>query len=133
MDLMSNEFTDMISKLKLAGLDFRPFIERLEHAEELRKGILSRSVAKLEDRVELIKTPDINEKDSWGWMGAKHFLKAGAKGFVKELSFWDGKIRYGIIFDLDSYIFDGKLNPVERKGIYMFPESYIKKIQGDDE
>lgn len=48
------------------------------------------------DRVMLVKVPEINEKNSWGWMGAKHFLVYGAKGTVKCVDLYKGKFEASI-------------------------------------
>jgi hypothetical protein len=38
-------------------------------------------------RVELVKTPTINENEGWGWLSARHILKEGCKGTVSD-AFW---------------------------------------------
>lgn len=59
---------------------------------------------KVGDRVELVETPDINEKHSWGWLDAKHFLIKGAKATVNEVSYYNGQFGYAIAVDDESWI-----------------------------
>jgi hypothetical protein len=87
---------------------------------------------KIGDRVELTKTPDINPKDSWGWMDSKHFLIKGAVGTVKEVDFYHKKFKIGIEFDNETWknTQTDEKKPVERKHIYTFSEDFVK-IQGN--
>lgn len=56
------------------------------------------------DRVRLAKTPTINEKESWGWMSAKHFLVKGAKATVQEVGCGEGGFTYTLVFDDETWI-----------------------------
>lgn len=81
-------------------------------------------------RVIMIKTPDINEKDTPGWMHSKHFLKKGALGEVTEIYVYKGKVRVGVIFDDETWLDkDGTKNPVSRKGMYTLNEDYFLPIE----
>ncbi len=86
------------------------------------------------DRVILTKTPDINAKESWGWLGAKHFLIEGAKATIKEIEFYNGRFILGLIFDDESWIdYKKQIHAVDQKdkGMYMFGESWVRKINED--
>ena len=83
--------------------------------QELIDGLYSFSTFKERDRVELNKTPVINEKTSWGWIGDKHFLVEGAKATVHGVE-WRAKEQtfgYLIQFDQDSWI-----DPITKQLVY---------------
>jgi hypothetical protein len=83
---------------------------------------------KVDDRVELATTPDINEKESWGWMGYKHFLIEGAKATVRTVEFQSGHFQYALRFDDDSWIdHEGVRHPApEPLGVFYFWESKLR-------
>ncbi len=80
-------------------------------------------------RVRLSKTPVITPEESWGWMGAKHFLIKGAKGTVDEVDYYDDKFRISVIFDNETHKDQsGKLHGVSKKHSYLFSESYLELV-----
>lgn len=97
------------------------------------KALFERSPIKKGARVRLTKTPDINEKDSWGWLGAKHFLVAGAMATVADVDFSKGKFSAGLVFDDESWLPNfgehaGKPQPVTRPSQYWFSESSFEVV-----
>ena len=87
---------------------------------------------KVGDRVELIKTPIINEKESWGWLSSKHFLVKGALATVKDVDYEDGKFIVDVIFDEESWIDDkGKKRKIENKDkhTYCISEKSIRRVK----
>ena len=82
------------------------------------------------DRVMLVKVPEINEKDSWGWMCAKHFLVYGAKGTVKTVDLYKGKFQAGVVWDDDSWIDEHtkEIHPVKDKSLFNHSEDYLRVI-----
>jgi hypothetical protein len=85
------------------------------------------------DRVQLSKTPEINEKTSWGWIGSKHFLVDGAKARVTSRGYRNGLFCFGLVFDDESWInsSDGSLNPVDRPNEYTFNEDFVEAEDED--
>jgi hypothetical protein len=86
---------------------------------------------KLGDRVELAVTPVINERDSFGWLGSKHFLVEGAKATVADVDFRGDSFGYSIIFDDESWKDrDGVVRPIEKKHkhTYYFGEKKIRSV-----
>lgn len=82
---------------------------------------------KVEDKVQLIKTPHIEESSGW-WM-SRHFLKKGAIGTVRYTEWINGRFGYGIEFDDQSYITsDNREVKAEEKYTYLFTEDYINRI-----
>lgn len=94
---------------------------------------------KVEDRVQLTKTPDINPEQSWGWMGAKHFLVKGAKGTVIEVDLDPDALEFTALveFDEESWIptLDSKdhqkgvpvLMEEKNRHVYFFREDFLEK------
>jgi hypothetical protein len=91
------------------------------------------------DRVELSKTPEINEKRAPGWMGCKHFLIEGAMGIVRHVGVHpamkdckqgdiEAHLSYGIEFDDESAMVDGKRIEIkgEDRHLYTFGENYLR-------
>ena len=74
------------------------------HWQKLRayaEGLFSRAPFKVGDRVRLSKTPNINEKDSWGWMPYRHLLVKGAEGEVRSVDFRENAFNALVRFDGD--------------------------------
>lgn len=67
------------------------------------------------DTVKLLRTPEINERQSWGWMAYKHLLKAGACATVARVE----ADRSGFHFDLR---FEGE------QGTFRFAEMDVEKV-----
>jgi len=75
---------------------------------------------KVGDRVQLAKTPNINEQNAPGWLGSKHFLVKGARGTVVSADFsigGSGALRYGIQFDDESW-----LHPIDKTTVLVEPD-----------
>lgn len=106
------------------------------HWQKLReyaRGLFDRAPFKDGDRVRLTKTPEINVKDSWGWVHAKHFLVEGCEGTVSDVDFQDG--RFVALFCPDGQTWlpecgekKGIPQPVDRPGHYGFSESYLERV-----
>ena len=85
---------------------------------------------KVGDRVKLAKTPTITEKESWGWMGCKHFLVKGAKATVEEVGCGEGGFTFSMLFDDETWIHPhtGKKMKHERPHHFMFGEQWVEKL-----
>lgn len=85
-------------------------------------------------RVELAKTPEINAKDSYGWMGSKHFLVEGSVAIVREVDADARGFSYQLEFEDESWI-DPTTNavnaiPPERRHVYGFRADYVRAHNG---
>ena len=120
--------------------DIKEMIEGIKSLEKLSQGNLHhwryvlenansiwlKSPFNIGDRVRLIKTPEITEKKSWGWLGGKHYLIEGALAVVVDRQFYDGTFLFGLFFDDESWKdHEGKLHPTSEKGMYMFGERWL--------
>lgn len=96
--------------------------------QEYANGLFERSPFQKGGRVRLTKTPEINSKVSWGWLGAKHFLVKGAQGTIKTIDYQDGKFRVGVLFDNETWksSLDNKTYPVKDKSIFLFNEDSLE-------
>jgi hypothetical protein len=100
---------------------------------EYAQGLFDRAPFREGDRVRLRKTPTITEKDSWGWMHAKHFLVEGREGVAKDVDFRDGQFVCGFLPDDQTWIPEhgekkGIPQAIESPGIYYFREEYIERV-----
>lgn len=83
---------------------------------------------KIGDRVELAVTPNINERDSWGWMASKHFLIEGSPGVVMITECGSNGFKFAVVFDNETWIDrEGNKQPVDRKHSYYFGEKSLRK------
>jgi hypothetical protein len=84
---------------------------------------------KVGDRAVLRSPPEINKKDSWGWMHAKHFLVAGAVGSVADVKFYNGVWCVGFCPDEQTFksSVTGKYEPAD-KGIYNMGAHRLEKV-----
>lgn len=104
------------------------------HWKKLRayaEGLFQRAPFKPGDRVQLTKTPRIDEKHAWGWLGAKHFMVKGARATVKYVDYSDGHFEAWVHFDDDSWLsFDGTKNvrKPEERYLYHLWETSIEKV-----
>lgn len=83
---------------------------------------------KVGDRVRLSRAPEISSEKSWGWMGAKHFLVAGAVATVQTVEARRDPpgFCYGLTFDDESWVDSkGDRRPVDRPSLYVFGESSL--------
>lgn len=85
---------------------------------------------KVGDHVELAMTPVINERDSFGWLGSKHFLIEGARATVMDVDYRGNGFGYAIMFDEESWKDNqGVIHPMkERKHTYYFGEQKIRSV-----
>jgi hypothetical protein len=83
------------------------------------------------DRVRLIDTPVITERESWGWLGGKHFLVKGAIAVVHSVEANFDGFSYFLKFEDDSWInsYTKEVNPrpPKERDIYGFREKWIEK------
>lgn len=103
------------------------------------KGCMAASKFKVGDRIQLSKTPVINEKEAWGWMRSKHFLIMGAIGTVKEVDYsenvkGEGVYIYSISFDDETIMLEypisgsqASVHSTPHRHEYSFGESYLEK------
>lgn len=121
------KFIDIASEL--FGQSINGYNEALSILEE-SEYIFELSKFKENQIVKLNKTPIIDEKNSWGWIGFKHFLIEGATGVIKDIRIHKGKFQYGIQFDNDSYLdyISKKEILTDKKGTFYFSESYLSEV-----
>lgn len=121
------KFIDIASQL--FGQSINGYNETLSILEE-SEYIFELSKFKENQIIKLNKTPIIDEKNSWGWIGFKHFLIEGATGVIKDVRIHKGKFQYGIHFDNDSYMsyHSKELILSDKKGTFYFDESYISEV-----
>jgi len=90
------------------------------------RALFERSPIKKGARVRLTKTPDINPKDSWGWMHARHFLIKGAMATVADVDFDKGRFSAGLVFDDESFVLDcGPNKGVPQPTQWYVPGSFV--------
>ena len=82
---------------------------------------------KPKSRVKLKETPTINEKESHGWIGCKHFLVKGAKATVEEVGCGEGGFVFAVIFDDETWIHPhtGEKMKHDRPHSFMFGERWL--------
>jgi hypothetical protein len=108
-------------------LDRGPMLYYLENAAGSVEYLLGRfSPFKIGDTVELIETPEITEKIAWGWLGAKHYLKAGATGRVLSVDCDRKGLFFGVEIYNQTYIYDGKESPVTKPYGFCFRERWLR-------
>ncbi len=114
---------------KATGGPMGEWVYRLEAANT----IWQRCPFAVGQRVELSVTPVINNREAWGWLGAKHFLVEGAVATVVERQFYEGHFRFGLHFDDESWIhFETKeKHRPDQPSMYMFWEKDLRARVGD--
>lgn len=125
-----NKFLDSIYESARMIIDYNYELSELyKFKDEMYKRYCPFKVG---DTVILVKEPVINEKQAWGWLHAKHFLKIGAVGIVKEVGFYDGKFRAGVKFLNETYIDSNTKKEIqlEKPHMYMFSEDFLKTCEG---
>jgi len=146
---MKKQFDDVREACKLLekasdlmrGSCLQYYLDQLLQSYDLLMGTYA--PFKVGDRVQLSKTPVINEKTAPGWRGSEHFLVKGAAGEVAEAECVNGKFRFSILFDQETYIHPCNKVPTtpERRGTYSFGPDYLEpeanakadKISGNKE
>lgn len=93
-----------------------------------KKFLKTKAEFKVGDRVELAETPEINERESFGWLCSKHFLVEGAKATVADVGYYDGQFGYSVIFDDESWKEErtGIIHPTETKHKHTY---YLREYQ----
>ena len=91
--------------------------------EEYVDGLFSFSKFKIGDRVELAKDVDCSDKP--GWRGCEHFLKAGAKATINDISFSKSGFGYGVQFDVETWMDKKVARPVGDKHQFWFQETSL--------
>lgn len=88
---------------------------------------------KVGDKVKLNTTPIIDNYTNWGWLAHKHFLIEGSTAIIESRGIHNGKFRYGVSFDNESYIdFNTKEKvfiTLDKKRIFTIPESWLTKSE----
>lgn len=101
-------------------------LHQWKYVLENANSIWSRSPYKMGDLVRLKKTPIIDKKTSWGWLGAKHFLIEGNVGKVADIQFYNGLFIFGIEFDNESWIdYEKNEHAPDTLSIYTFSENWL--------
>lgn len=95
--------------------------------------LLTLAPHKIGDRVRLTDTPVINERESWGWLGAKHFLVKGAIATVVSVDAHGDGFSYGLEFEHDSWInsYTKEVNPrpPKERDVYGFKGRWIEGLR----
>jgi hypothetical protein len=87
----------------------------------------------IDDQVELTITPEISETVRHRWLGAKHFLIAGAIAVVVDRGYRDDKFLFGLKFEGESWIDrNGTEKAIPYDRIYYFSEDFVKKAKSGD-
>lgn len=110
---------------KLRSGPFEWYVKRLASCYEM---LINRYAPhKVGDRVILTKTPQIDDINSPGWLGCRHFLVKGAVGTVREVSCDGDHFSFGVMFDVETYIdtYSGEAKPVDQKHTFFFREEYL--------
>ena len=103
-------------------LDF--YLEKMAGSVEY---LLTRfSPFKVGDLVELTETPEISDTVSWGWLGAKHYMVAGATGRVASVDCDRSGLSYSVVMDNQTYIFEGRKHPVSTPKSFAFRERWLR-------
>ena len=88
---------------------------------------------KVGEKVKLSMTPVIDNYNSWGWLAHKHFLIEGATATVHSRGIHLGQLRYGVLFDNESYIEYNTKQPIvvspDKRAIFTMPENWFTKIE----
>lgn len=82
-------------------------------------------------RVRLTKTPEISDRERWGWLRAKHFMKTGAIATIVSVSSDGHGFDYGLVFDEDSWMDHHKVvhsTPESERGIYGLTAEWFEKL-----
>ena len=110
------------------------------HIEKLivyANGLFERAPFQPGDRVRLSVTPTITTDVRWGWLGAKHFLVAGALGTVHEVDFRDGHFCAGVAWDDESWIRHSTNERVpvdpQKRSLYTLWDTQIERVNDTTE
>lgn len=126
--MKEKDIQDIISGIKTLEILAQGNLSHWRYVLDNAFSIWKRCPFQVGDMVRLSKTPIINEKTSWGWLGSKHFLVQGAVAKVHGRSFYDGQFVFELLFEDESWIDHNKIiHPVkpEDRGIFSFGESWV--------
>ena len=111
----------------LSGIDYNRSWNQLTNVIQDSLSVFNLCPFKVGDLVTLTKSPQIDRDNAPGWMGAKHFLKKGAKGIVKDREFLDGKFIIYVEFLEETYMNNiGKKVVPDRPAHYRMLADYFK-------
>ena len=100
----------------------------LNRALQHQKALFKYAKFKVGDRVKLPRT--LTYPSDHGWKHCAHFMKKGAKATIRDVDY-DMEFTYDIEFDVETWIStygdNKKPKPVERKHVFHFSESDLKK------
>lgn len=126
------DITDIIEGINTLERLSQRNLQHWRYTLECANSIWQRCPYQIEQRVMLVKTPEISLEKSWGWLGAKHFLVEGAGATIKFREFYKGSFVFGLHFDSDSWMdSSGTKHPIvpEKRGAYSFNEKWIKPYE----
>ena len=124
--MKENDIKDMLDGIKKLEEASHGNLQHWRYVLESANTIWQKCPYQIGDRVMLVKTPVINEKESWGWLCAKHYLIQGAIATVHQREFYQGKFVFGLYFDDETWIdLNGNKNKPDRPGMLMFGESWF--------
>lgn len=132
---MSNDLLTYAAKVEKLRADMRVVFSSSAPVWEIEQlsAFIAHAIGKLSplqigDVAELVKTPDINERDSWGWMGHRHILVEGRRGVVRTVSWRDG-VFFFQWEPVDQTWKDqaGNEHPVSSPGLFRFSERWLRK------
>jgi len=129
MSLTDKTMRELAENIASSKYTLKDIHDALVQADEYREALLKLSPLQVGDVAVLCETPNINERDSWGWMPYKHFLVKGEKCTVNKVEFYKGSFRYSVVFDNHSWMDSkGNINLVDKKGLFTFSEKFLVKV-----
>ena len=99
--------------------------------KEYYEGCIKAAKFKIGDRVELKETV------TNGWEGRNHFMTEGAKATIMDVDYYEGKYRYDIMFDKETWLKDwgtgSKEKPIEvdviDKHHFCFKQKSLRRVK----
>ena len=122
------EFRDKLKALRNCHF---PAWEMERVAEFVAFAIGKLSPLQVDDVAVLVETPEITVEKSHGWLGSKHTLVAGRRGWIRSVDWVEGKFSYLWEPEAQTWIssFDGAEKPVDRPAQFSFGERWLAKEQ----
>ena len=131
LDIIENAYKDK-KELPHGSSDFGYYAEKLR----LYTKTLFEEFAPLRvgDRVALNRTVKMTENNP-GWHGCKEFLIKNAIATVREVDYSDrcNCFTVSVIFDIESWMWEGKERPCSNKHLFHFRADRLRKIHLDEE
>lgn len=117
---------ETIEKVRKAGSLYEEALKSmtkydLERLVGYAEALFRNAPLKIGDRVKLLVTPEISEKEGWGWIGYKHVLVAGHVGTVCEVDCYDDRLVAMVEFDGVKEMYDGRK-------LFCFSMSSLEKL-----